>query len=217
MASVRVSRVNRILVAFTVLCLLASLLAPGGGWQGVDVGAIGQVLYTFGLAILAWQAGWNPDSVFPLESSVAERRGWIAVFLGALVLISFLHFLWHVAQLEVVPESPRGFMSRQLGWNLSVLLIAWIVVSRALGTREQGAVGLDERDLRIRHAATRFGDLALTVTVAAGVVVLASTPAERLEWWLMPLIAAQLLIGVLVAKALAENLWLVASYARERS
>jgi hypothetical protein len=164
-----------------------------------------------------WQVGSNPDSLFPGEWSIAERRGWASVFFGSMIAVWFVHFLWHASHYDAVPTRPHEFEFRHLGWSLAVLLIAWHLVHRLVGARGAGAVELDERDLRIRHAAVRFGDTLLSLCIVTSVLLLAFMPAERLAGWLAPLIAAHLLIGLLICKSLAENLWLVLSYARERN
>jgi hypothetical protein len=41
-------------------------------------------------------------------------------------------------------------------------------------------------------------------------------PAERLSWWLSPLIAANALIGLLIGRSFVEHAFLVARYALER-
>jgi len=62
------------------------------------------------------------------------------------------------------------------------------------------------------HAA----DWALTLAVIAVVLLLAFVPAQRLAWWLMPLIAANMLIGLLIGRSFVEHASLVVLYARER-
>ena len=95
-------------------------------------------------------------------------------------------------------------------------LIAWAVVAKALRGPQTELVELDERDLRVQRWADRGGDWALTLVVIAIVLLLAYVPAERLAWWLMPLIAAHVLIGMLIGRALLERAFLVARYALER-
>ena len=65
-------------------------------------------------------------------------------------------------------------------------------------------------------SADRAGDWTLTLVVIAAVLLLAFVPAERLAWWLMPLIAANTLIGLLIGRSFVEHAFLVACYARER-
>ena len=70
----------------------------------------------------------------------------------------------------------------------------------------------DERDLRLRHRADRAGDWALTLIVINGIIVLASVPRELLSWWLAPIVLANVLIGLLIAKSLVEHVVLTLSY-----
>ena len=215
-AAAVVSRLNLALVVVTVLLLLGALFAPDGRWWGVDVGMACAALFAPCLGLLVWQAGWNPDRVFPADSSLAERRGWVNVFFCLLVLVSFIHFLWAQASHETPPATHGELLIRHFFWYLVVLAIAAGIIQHGLGAQTRGTVALDERDLRIRHAADRAGNTLLSIIVVACVVLLATIPGEHLAWWLAPLIAAHLLIGVLIFKSLAENLWLVTSYARER-
>ena len=48
------------------------------------------------------------------------------------------------------------------------------------------------------------------------VLLLAYVPAERLVWWLSPLIAAHVLIGLLIGRSFVEHAFLVARYALAR-
>jgi hypothetical protein len=96
-----------------------------------------------------------------------------------------------------------------------MLFIAWGVISGALAVGA-GPVESDERDLRLRHAADRAGDWALISIVIGCIVLLVRLPGERLEWWLEPLVLANILIFVLVVKSLIEQAALVALYARAR-
>lgn len=96
--------------------------------------------------------------------------------------------------------------------RLIVLVIAWSVCSHLVG--REGGIEEDERDLRLRHRADRAADWALTLIVIGGVVVLAWTPHESLAWWLGPIVLANVLIGLLIAKSLVEHLVLAISYRR---
>jgi hypothetical protein len=211
------SRASLVLVVITVGGLFASLLASGEGprW-GTGLGAAGASIYAVGVAVLVLQVARAPERIFPAQWSVCERRAWAAVFFGTLILLSFAHFLWSEAQHDQPPMTLHMFMFRRFGWNLGVLLGAATMVHRLLGARLADDVESDERDLRIRHAADRAGNRVLTMIVITAVILLATLPAQMLEWWLAPLIAAHALIGVLICKSLAENVWLVARYARER-
>jgi hypothetical protein len=50
----------------------------------------------------------------------------------------------------------------------------------------------------------------------ASVVLLATADASSLSWWLQPLVLANVLIAVLMAKLFIEHAALVALYARAR-
>jgi hypothetical protein len=112
-----------------------------------------------------------------------------------------------------IPSTLRELPGRQFIWNLVVLLIAWGVVSASIRGAEPDAVESDERDERLRRAADRAGDWALSIVVVWCVGLLVALPGERLVWWLAPLVAANVLIGILIAKSLAEHLYLVSRYA----
>ena len=79
------------------------------------------------------------------------------------------------------------------------------------GNRE--TVGLDERDLRIQHAADRAGSGLMALLIVALIAALATQP-ELLAPWLRPLIVANALIGLLIAKTLTENVYTVVRYRR---
>jgi len=213
----RFSRLDLSIVLLAVWALLAALLSPGGRWLGpVDVGAIGAAIYGACVAVLVVRATLFQERIFPAEWSIAERRGWSALFFGVLILLSFAQFLWSEAQSTSSPMTMHEFMFRHFGWNLGVLGVSALVVHHTLGTRSADLPELDERDLRIRHSADRAGNGVLTGALLACVALLVALPYEMLAWWLAPLIAAHVLIGVLICKSLAENAWIVAAYARER-
>jgi len=65
-----------------------------------------------------------------------------------------------------------------------MLIIGWIVVAGVVRAGNRETVGLDERDLRIQHAASRAG---------SG------------------------LMAMLIAKTLAENVYIVVRYRREHA
>jgi hypothetical protein len=93
--------------------------------------------------------------------------------------------------------------------------IAWGICTRLLA-RGAGPVMEDERDLRLRLAADGAGDLTLSLAIVGGVVLLASLPAAHLAWWLNPLVLASVLIILLIARSLIENLAMITLYARAR-
>jgi hypothetical protein len=74
-------------------------------------------------------------------------------------------------------------------------------------------VELDERDLRIQRAASRAGSGIMSVAIIGLISALAIQP-ELLSPWLRPLIVANVLVGLLIANTLTENVYTVIRYRR---
>jgi len=211
-----VSRLAWLVLALAFLSATAALYGPQERWWGVDIGSTGAVVFGFTLWTGAWLFARYPDHIFSSDWSIAERRAWAGLVFVGLVFLNYLRFMAAVAQLDVPPVSVADLPSRHFMWNLFVLLIAWAVVAKTLRGTQTELVELDERDRRFRYEADRAGDWTLTSIVIAGVVLLTTLSAERLSWWLAPLIAANSLIGLLILRTLVEYVFLVARYARER-
>jgi hypothetical protein len=173
-------------------------------------------VFGFTLWIGAWLFARHPDGIFPSEWSIAERRAWAGLLFLTLIVVNFVKFMISISHLDSPPVSMGELPSRHFMWNLFVLLIAWVVVANALRGKQSDLVELDERDLRMQRFADRAGDWAFTLVVIGVVVLLAALPAERLAWWLTPLIAANVLIGLLIGRWFVEHASLVARYALER-
>jgi hypothetical protein len=141
---------------------------------------------------------------------------WAGLLFLTLILLNFVRFMVATSNLDSPPVSIGELPSRHFMWNLFVLLIAWAVVADALRGPKTDLVEVDERDLRMQRFANRAEDWALTLTAIATVLLLAFLPAERLAWWLMPLIVANVLVGLLIYRAFVEHAFLVARYALER-
>ena len=194
----------------------ASLFGPHERWWGMDIGATGAAVFALTLGTGAWLFARHPDEIFPPEWSIAERRAWAGLVFLALVFINFVRFMATNSHLESPPASIGEIPSTHFMWNLFVLLIAWAVVAKTTRGPEKDQVELDERDLRMHHAADRAGDWAFMAVIIAIVLLLALTPAVRLSWWLSPLIAANALVGLLIGRSLVEHASLVACYAIAR-
>jgi hypothetical protein len=210
-----VSRLGWVLLVVAVIGATASLFGPHGPLWGVDVGATGTVLFVAALWSGAWLLARNPDRIFSSAWPIAERRAWVGLMFAVLIFLTYLRFMWALS-LHDAPESLSEMPSRHFIRNLIVLLIAWAVVAKTSGGDASNGVDFDERDDRIQRAADRAGDTAFTVISIGCIVLLVAMPAQRLEWWLAPLIAAQVLIGMLIVRTLSEYAYLVVSYIRER-
>jgi hypothetical protein len=211
-----VSRLARAILGLALVGATASLFGPQERWWGVDIGTTGAAVFGLTLWAGAWLFVRYPDRVFSADWSIAERRAWVGLVFVLLVFLNFLRFMTAMAQLDATPMSLAELPSRHFMWNLFVLLIAWAVVANALRGTQTEVVELDERDQRFRYEADRAGDWTLTLVVIGGVVLLATLSAERLSWWLAPLIAANSLIGLLIVRSLVEYVFLVTRYAQAR-
>jgi len=211
-----ISRLAWVLLALALTGALASLFGLDHSWWGFNLGSLGATVFGFTLWIGAWLYARYPDRIFAPEWSIAERRAWTALVFVLLILIAYLRFMWSLAAMPHVPATIRDLPSEHFIANLVVLFIAWAVVSSSLRGKERDVIEVDERDLRLRGAADYVGDWALTILIGWCAGLLAFQPAERLTWWLAPLIAANVLIGILIAKSLIEHVYLVGRYAWDR-
>jgi hypothetical protein len=210
-----VRRHGQVLIALALVACVANLFGPAERWWGVDIGATGAaVFYLCVLALLVLLA-LKGSEVFPDTWSLAERRAWVGMGFTALIFVATGKFLWFFSHLEVVPTRLYEVPARNLVNFIIVMGIAWGIAARVLG-RGAGPVEHDERDLRLRFQADRAGDWALSLTVVASVVLLATAAASSLAWWLQPLVLANVLLAVLIAKLFIEHAALVALYARAR-
>ena len=203
------------LVAAAVGGCLASLVGPLERWWGVDVGATGSVLFALALVGSTVVAAMRPRDLFPEDWSICEQRAWVGLLFTAIILMGFGKFLWSLGQLPEVPRTLWEVPVHRFVIFLSTPFICWVVISASLA-RGAGPVEQDERDLRLRHQADRAGDWALTLIVVCCIVLLVNAWRWSIGWWLEPMILANLLVGILIAKALVEQAALVASYARAR-
>jgi hypothetical protein len=203
------------LIALALVACMANLFGPAERWLGVDIGATGASVFYLCLIGLLILMALKAGEVFPDTWSLAERRAWVGMGVTALIVGAAGKFLWVLSHLEVVPTRIYDIPARNLVNFIIVMGIAWGVAAHVLG-RRAGPVEHDERDLRLRFQADRVGDWALSLTVVASVVLLASVAASSLAWWLQPLVLANVLIAVLIAKMFIEHAALVALYARAR-
>jgi len=199
------------LLVVGVVAGFAALFGPAARWGGVDIGATGSALFVLALLAAIALLARRANEVFPDDSSVAERRSWIGILFVGFVLLSFLRFMWALSHQPEPPRTLDDVYAKHFLQHLFVLIVAWQVMSYLIG-RHAGVVQLDERDLRLQHSAARAGDLALTVIIIGCVCMLALTPASMLTWWLAPIVLANLLIGLLIARSLVEHLVLAFAY-----
>jgi uncharacterized membrane-anchored protein len=204
-----------VILAVGAVTGLAALFGPAERWGGVDLGATGAALFTLTLLTAIVLFARRAEQIFPDDSSVAERRAWIGTLFIVLVLLSFLRFMWALSHEPDPPQILDYLFAKHFLQHLFSLIVAWKVLSHLIG-RHAGAVQLDERDLRLEHAAVRVGDVALIAIIIACVCALAFVPAPLLAWWLAPIVLANLLLGLLIARGLVEHLVLTFAYIAAR-
>ena len=194
---------------------LAALFAPAAPWGAVDLGATGAAVFMMSLAVAIWLFTVRGDSIFPDETSLAERRAWLGLVFVTVVLLSYTRQLWALSQGGQVPHGIEALFAHHFMQRLVTLVIAWSLLSYLLG--RNAGIEADERDLRLQRRADRAGDWALTLIVIGCVVVLAVVPAARLAWWLSPIVLANVLIGLLIARSLVEHFALTLQYRAARA
>lgn len=205
-----------VLFAVTALSAFAALFGPSERWQGLDLGTIGAAVFMLSMLAGIWLFASRGGEIFPEHMSVAERRAWVGLVFIAIILVSFMRQLWALSGEAEVPQYIHGLFAHQFVQRLFTLIVAWAIISHLIGRGTEG-IEADERDLRLRHRAGRASDWAFTLIVIAGICVLASVPATRLTWWLAPMVLANLLIGLLIAKSLVEHVALAICYRTSRA
>lgn len=205
-----------VLLAVAALSAFAALFGPSERWHGMDLGSIGAAVFMLSMLAGIWLFASRGDEIFPEHTSVAERRAWVGLVFIAIILVSFVRQLWALSGEAVVPQYIHGLFAHQFVQRLFTLIVGWAVISHLIGRSSRG-IEADERDLRLRHRAVRASDWAFKLIVIAGICVLASIPATRLTWWLAPIVLANLLIGLLIARSLVEHVALVVCYRTSRA
>jgi hypothetical protein len=210
-------RIQRRVQALLALAALgaAGMFLGGEGWHGIDPGPVGAALSYAALWLLVVWLARHPGEVFPEEWSLAERQAWVALVFVALISFHMINLLAALPALGDAADRLRNSATRPLWINLGLLIVGWIVVAAIVRRQGVGGVQLDERDLRIAHRASRFADGSMVLLIISLVVALVALP-EHSRTWLRPMIAANVLIALLIARALVENVYTVLRYRHER-
>lgn len=180
----------------TVWLVLAALEAR----YGYDTGGIGSAI----LVLAAWSAlyGLWRLPLEGIERAIAPAE-WKAWFGTVFMAVAVGYFIVHIDAFQVasLADSPRA---RKVGTHLVLLLIAWTVLSSALDARWNNRVLEDERDLDIQRRGAGWARGAMTAMLVGLAVLLGISPADRLEWATLPMVA-NLLVLVLMVGCLFEN------------
>jgi hypothetical protein len=202
-----------------MLLSLAALGAAGmflgpDGWLGIDVGMVGSAVLYAALWLFAIHLSKHSEAAFPTDAPLAERQAWVSMVFITLIYFHWLNFVSALPGLGAQADQIANPASRHFAVNLAILIVGWIVVSAIVRTKNSEPVALDERDLRIQRAAGRAGSALVSVLIIGLISALVVLP-ERLDPWLRPLIAANVLVGLLIANTLTENVYAVIRYRRE--
>ena len=203
------------------LLSLAALGAAGmflgqDRWLGIDMGPVGSAVLYGGFWLFVVHLSRHSSAVFPADSGPAERQAWVAVLFVTLIAIHYLNFVVALTTLGAETGQISNSASRPFGINLGMLIFGWVVVAGVVRSHNADPVELDERDLRIQHAAGRMANGLLTMQILGVVAALAIAP-QVLESWMRPLFVANMLLGLLIAKTLTENAYTVVRYWRDRA
>jgi|KBSSwiStaDraftv2_1062776.scaffolds.fasta_scaffold50153_5 uncharacterized membrane protein len=208
-------RRTQVLLAVAALGAAGMFLGPDG-WHGIDIGPVASaVLYAALWLFLVHLAKFSGE-VFPEQWSQAEKQAWVATVFLALVSFHVANLLIALPDLGAEADQLRNSATRPLWLNLGMLIFGWIVIGSAVRRQDAGTVQLDERDLRVAHRASRFANAMLALLIVWLVVALVTLP-EQSRTWLRPYIAANVLIALLIARTLLENIYTVWRYRRERA
>lgn len=199
-----------LLLGLAALGAAGMFLGPDG-WFGIDIGPVGSVVLYAALWLFLIHLSKNPEGALPADASLAERLAWVSAMFSTLLWFHWLNYLVALRSLGAEADQLWNPASRAFGLNLGLIIFAWIVVTMVLRSGNHETVELDERDLRIQNEAGRAGSAFMAVLIIGLIAALATQP-ERLAPWLRPLIVANVLVGLLVARALTENVYSVIRY-----
>jgi hypothetical protein len=210
----RIQRRVQVLLALAALGA-AGMFLGGEGGLGIDFGPVGATVLYAALWLFVFHLARYAGQVFPEEWAPAEKQAWVALVFVALVSFNMINLLAALPDLGAAADELRNSATRPLWANLGILMVGWIVIAGILRKQDAGGVERDERDLRIAHQAARIADGVMMLFIICLVVALVALP-EQSRTWLRPLIAANVLIALLIARTLVENIYTVLRYRRER-
>jgi hypothetical protein len=209
-----IQRRSWLLLALAAIGAAGMFLGPDG-WLGIDIGPVGSAILYGALGLFAIHLSKHADQAFPADASLAERQAWVATGFVSLIYFHWLGFMRMLPELGAAADEISNPASRRFAIHLGMLIVAWIVVAAVVRSGNREAVELDERDLRVQNAAGRAGSALLAVIIIGLIGALATQP-EWMSRWLRPMIVANALVGLLIAKTLTENVYAVLRYRRGR-
>ena len=185
-------------------------------WLGVDIGHVGSAVLYAALLLFAIHLSKHSDAVFQADAPLAERQAWVSVAFITLIACLWVNFIVDLPELGAYADLISNSASRAFSVHFGMLIAGWAIVTGMVRSANGEEVELDERDLRIRHAANRAGS-GLAAMLIIGLIGLLAIPPELLAPWLRPMIVANALIGLLIAHTLTQNVFIVMRYRRSHS
>lgn len=185
---------------FAVLVIVASialwlLLAGPATVLGIDTGNAGVALLMTAAWVSLYAISRMPDGGIGQAVSPGEWRAWLAFgFTAAIAAYAIAH-----AAVFQGPPLYRNPDAGRVGRNVAMLAIAWMVLSNVLGARWRAKVQEDERDRAIEARAASFARTSLALYVIGLAVMLGFSPAEKLAWAPLPMVAHLLVIGLILS------------------
>lgn len=201
---------------FAVLVIVASialwlLLAGPATVLGIDTGNAGVALLMTAAWVSLYAISRMPDGGIGQAISPGEWRAWLAFgFTAAIAVYAIAH-----AAVFQGPPLYRNPDAGRVGRNVAMLAIAWMVLSNVLGARWRAKVQEDERDRAIEARAASFARTSLALYVIGLAVMLGFSPAEKLAWAPLPMVAHLLVIGLILSCMVEYGVTAVA-YWRDR-
>jgi hypothetical protein len=203
------------LFALAALGATGMFLGPDG-WFGIDIGATGAALLYLAVVVFLAHLARHGEAAFPEDVSLAERQAWVSLVFVALIALHFVNYLTGLHHLGEMADRVSNPASRRFGISLGMLIFGWIAVAGVLRKQNREAVELDERDMRVHHAAARLAS-GLMAMMMIGLVVLIAWYPEQSRAWMRPVIVGSALIGLLIARSLAEYGITVVKYRLQRA
>lgn len=200
------------LIALLGLAGVASWMLVAGPSRllGIDSGHLGMAM----LVSTAWFALYA-ISRLPRDAiaqvSPGEWKAWVG--LGFMV-VAVGYFVSHLQVFTVGGPADNPHANR-IGSHLIMLLIAWTVLSSVLKSRWQGEIEEDERDRQIAVRSQRWAHGAVSAYVIGLALLLAFSPADRLQWATHFRVGNLLVLGLMVASAI-EHATRASLYVRDR-
>ena len=187
------------------------LLAGPDQVLGLDSGHAGMVLLVNVTWISLYRISRMPPGKLDAAVSPGEWRAWLGL---GVTLVAVVYFVANAQLLGTGPAWANP-AARAVATNLVLLLIAWTVLSRVMGSRWKGVVQRDERDREIEVKAGAWGSAALVFGMIGFAGMLGFSPPQKLQWATHFMIA-NLLVLALMWSWLCEYAATVALYWYDR-